>query len=274
MADGAAGEIRRQLGRATACWKDRVLTLESPHSIETQTLGSRGAYVSYPPGGTLQIYALHRLMPGWPLPTVIWVYGLALQALIALICGLLTFRMIEPPNRGGLALFFPIAASVTYLFQPVPYYFHPMVQLGYQAVLLPFAIAVYLEFVIRTAPRPGLLWLQAAVIGWMAALDWLFVPFGLALMLFRFISPLPSWRPTGAFRTLVGTSLQIWLLPTLICVAFVANVYVNGLMGELVSRALIRTAIAVASCSPSGTSSTSSLSPRLAARQCGCCLPS
>src|SRR5262245_20700825 len=47
-------------------WTDRLLTLESPRSIETETIAARGVYVSYLPGGTLQLYLLHRLLPDLP----------------------------------------------------------------------------------------------------------------------------------------------------------------------------------------------------------------
>ena len=129
---------------------DRMLTIESPRSIEATTLDERVVYTSFPPGGVLQAYFLHRLLPGIPLVTLISVYGVAIQALVALIYGLLVFRIIKPKDRGGPAMFFPIAAMVTYLFHPAPYYFHPMTPFAFQAAMVPMALATWLEYAIRT----------------------------------------------------------------------------------------------------------------------------
>jgi hypothetical protein len=222
-------------------WADRLLTLESPRSVETETIAARGVYISYIPGGTLQLYLLHRLLPDLPLPLLVSLYGLAIQILVALMCGVLTFNMIDRADRAGPAVLFVLSAMLTYLFQPVPYYFHPMVQFGYQWVLLPFAIACYLEYRLRTQGGRGLLWASAAVAGWMAATDWMFIPFCLALTLFRFVSPLPAVREKRWARGAVETLLQIWTLPAIVCVAYLGNLYANGLVGSLISRAKERT---------------------------------
>src|SRR5476649_1780608 len=224
-------------------WADRFLTLENPRSIELTTLAARGVYASFIPGDTLQIYLLHRLLPGVALATFISAYGIGLQALVALFCGLLVFRMIKPEDRAGPALFFVVAAMFTYLFHPVPYYEHPMVQFGYQIALVPFVIATYLEYEIRTGSNRRLVWLQCAVIGWLAAVDWMFIPFGIALTFFRLLSPLDRRHGESAFFSFAKTMFQIWLLPTLICLAFVANLYFNGFLDELLSRAMLRTGV-------------------------------
>lgn len=221
-------------------WSDRFLTILSPFSIETRTIDQRGVYASFIPGGTVQIYLLHRLFATVPLVTLIAVYGIALQAIVAFFCGLIVWRSLAPADRHGLALFFVLAAMLTYLFQPAPYYFHPMVQFGYQAALVPFTVASWLELEIRRSRNPSvsrrLLWLQAVVLGWFAAVDWMFVPFCLALTLLRMASPLPT---VGFIRS----SVQIWLLPTLVCAAFVLNLHANGYLDLLLSRALLRTGL-------------------------------
>ena len=221
-------------------WADRFLTLESPKSIEAMTFEERGVYGSFPPGGTLQIYALHKLLPDVPVVTLISFYGIGLQALIALVLGLLVWRMIEPADRGGIAVFFACAAMLTYLFHPAPYYFHSMIQFGFQSTLLPFSIGLYLEYVLRTGGGRRHLWLQALAIGWMAALDWLFIPFGIALSLFRLVSPLPRQYELGVIAGLFRTGCQIWLAASLACLAFLANLHFNDQLVELYSRAVLR----------------------------------
>ena len=219
---------------------DHVLTLESPRSIEATTFEERGVYTSFPPGGLLQVYFLHRILPAVPLVTLISVYGIAIQALVALIYGLLVFRVIKPEDRGGPAIFFPIAAVLTYLFHPAPYYFHPMTPFAFQAAMVPVALATTLEYVIRTRDDVRLRWLQSVILGWLAACDWTFITLGISLTLFRLLSPLPRQYERGRLMGFVRMMLQIWLLPGLVCLAFVANLYFNGQLDDLISRAVLR----------------------------------
>jgi hypothetical protein len=220
---------------------DRVLTIEGPRSIEATTLDDRVVYTSFPPGGVLQAYFLHRLLPGIPLVTLISVYGVGIQALVALIYGLLVLRIVRPGDRGGPAIFFPVATMLTYLFHPAPYYFHPMAPFAFQAAMVPVALATSLEYAIRTGGESRLRWLQSAILGWLAACDWSFITFGIALTVFRLLSPLPRQYEPGRFIGFVKMMLQIWLLPSLVCLAYLANFYVNGLLDDLISRAILRT---------------------------------
>jgi hypothetical protein len=223
---------------------DRLLTLESPRSIEATTFGDRIVYTSFIPGGVVQVYLLHRLLPGVSLVTLISAFGIALQALVALIYGLLVWRMMRPEDRAGPALFFVLAAMLTYLFHPAPYYFHPMVPFAYQAALVPIALATCLEYAVRAEGRPSLQWLQALILGWLAACDWSFIPFCLSLTLFRLLSPLSGESRPYAVTSLARMLLSIWLLPGLVCAAYLADLYFNGLLDDLVSRALLRTGVA------------------------------
>ncbi|MBV8193618.1 MAG: hypothetical protein JO339_40815 [Alphaproteobacteria bacterium] len=223
---------------------DRFLTLESPRSIETTTLESRIVYTSFIPGGVVQVWLLHRLLPGVPLVTLISGYGIALQALVALIYGLLVWRMMRPEDRAGPALFFVFAAMLTYLFHPAPYYFHPMVPFAYQAALVPIALGTFLEYLMRAKGRRSLWWVQTLILGWLAACDWSFIPFCLGLTLFRLVSPLPGAARPYARASLLRMLLSIWLLPSLVCAAYLADLYFSGLLEDLVSRALLRTGVA------------------------------
>lgn len=221
-------------------WADRMLTLESPKSIEAQTLHDRIIYTSFLPGCTLQIYLVHQLFRDVELPTLISFYGIALQALMALVMGLLVYRMIEPKDRGGLALFFVCSAMLTYLFHPAPYYFHSMIHMGFLSVLFPYTVALYLEYALRAGGDRRLLWWQGLVTGWMAAHHWLFIPFCLSLSLFRVISPLPGQYDRGVPMGLLRTGLLIWTMPALIILAYVVNLHFVGMLEELISRAMIR----------------------------------
>ena len=222
---------------------DRFLTIESPRSIEATTLDERGVYTSFMTGGVVQAYVLHRLLPGIPLVTLISIYGLTIQALVALIYGLLVFRVIKPEDRAGPAIFFVLATMLTYLFHPAPYYFHPMTPFAFQAAMVPVALATYLEYAIRVRDDLRLRWLQIAILSWLAACDWSFITLGISLTVFRLLSPLPlQWEPSR----LIGFAkmmLQIWLVPSLVCLAYIANLYFNGQLADLVSRAMLRTGV-------------------------------
>ena len=168
-------------------------------------LDERVVYTSFPPGGVLQAYFLHRLLPGIPLVTLISVYGVGIQALVALIYGLLVLRIVKPEDRGGPAIFFPIATMLTYLFHPAPYYFHPMTPFAFQAAMVQVALATWLEYAIRTGGESRLRWLQSAILGWLAACDWSFITFGIALTVSRLLrrvagGPIRSGRRYAAGR--------------------------------------------------------------------------
>lgn len=222
---------------------DRFLTISSPKSIEAQTLQERGVYTSFMTGGVVQPYLLHLLLPSIPLVMLISIYGLAIQAMVALIYGLLVFFVIKPEDRTGSAIFFVLATMLTYLFHPAPYYFHPMTPFAFQAAMVPVALATCLEYAIRTQGYPRWHWLQIIVLGWLAACDWSFVTFCISLTVFRLLSPLPKqWEP-NFFIGFAKTMLQIWLVPSLVCLAYIANLYFSGQLDDLISRAMLRTGI-------------------------------
>lgn len=225
-------------------WAERMLTLESPKSIEAQTLHERIIYTSFLPGCTLQLYLAHQLFRDLPIPTLISFYGIAQQALMALIMGILVWRMMEPRDRGGIALFFVGSAMLTYLFHPAPYYFHPMVHMGQISVLLPYLVALCLEYSIRRSgnspQRADLHWWLGLATGWMAANHWLFIPFCVMLCVFRVVSPLPGQYQRGVLRGLIHTGLMIWTLPVIIVLAYAWNLHQVGMLQELFSRFMIR----------------------------------
>ncbi len=227
---------------------DRFLMLESPYSIEATTFQQRVVYPSFPTGGLFQVYLLHEIFPGVPLVKLISLHGVAIQALVALLYGVLVLRTMKPADRTGLALFFPLAAMLTYLFHPAPYYFHPMTPLAFQAAMVPVAVATMLEYAMRIERLPArvrrLGWWQTVALGWLAACDWTFITFGIALSLFRALSPLPGKYERGLVREFVGTMLQIWLIPGLVILAYLADLYFNGALDELIQRALLRTGVA------------------------------
>ena len=106
--------------------------------------------------------------------------------------------------------------------------------------MVPVALATTLEYVIRTRDDVRLRWLQSVILGWLAACDWTFITLGISLTLFRLLSPLPRQYERGRLTGFVRMMLQIWLLPGLVCLAFVANLYFNGQLDDLISRAVLR----------------------------------
>jgi hypothetical protein len=119
-----------------------------------------------------------------------------------------------------------------------------MVPFAYQAALVPIALATFLEYVMRAEGRRALWWVQALILGWLAACDWSFIPFCLSLTLFRLLSPLPGEARPYAIASLARMLLSIWLLPGLVCAAYLADLHFSGLLDDLVSRAMLRTGVA------------------------------
>ena len=231
-------------------WADRLLTLESPASIEAQTFAERGVYTSYLPGAPLQIWAVHHLAPGVPLATLISIFGVVSQVLVAVVCGLLVYQSVrdrEAEAHGKVPLTylpFVIAAMLTYLLHPAPFNFHALVYFGYQAAMLPFALALLTELLRRQRDRPLLEMGQSAIVIWLAFVDWLFIPLCLTLTLFRLISPIPHQAGWNWRRLAIRTAFQLWAGPALLCLLYLANLYSIGQLHTMAERAYLRMGIA------------------------------
>lgn len=159
-------------------WALRFALLNEPKSVEFPTLESRNPYVSYPPGFVLTAYAYSALRDGEPTARSLMEWNLINHALIALTLGATTFLVLRRLGLGRASATLLAAMSPALaLLLPGPLYWHQNVYFADQAVLLPFALFVFLEALRDTVPaaRPACdRWLALTSI-WGVACDWLFV---------------------------------------------------------------------------------------------------
>lgn len=168
------------------------LMLELPRSVEFPTLESRQPYLSYPPGAVIQFYLVSKVLGKEPLPAELMVFNLANHFLIALVLMLTVFFFlcqIGASVGGAFGL-----ATIPVLFElllPGPLYWHQNVYFSDQAVILPFALVVFLE-VLRDQvhTRSGRLLLGTAQVcmfflGMLS--DWLFAFVSLVVYLKRLV---------------------------------------------------------------------------------------
>ena len=76
--------------------------IESPASIEFATLESRHPYASYPPGSTLPIYVLARVLGQEPNPRMVMGYNLATHCLIAWLLGATAYVVLVRGRNSAL----------------------------------------------------------------------------------------------------------------------------------------------------------------------------
>ncbi len=215
-------------------WNDSGSLVEIPASIEFEGIQDRSLYVSYPPGAQIEIFLLRKSFPGVDTTTLAQLFGLANQIAIALLSYLIVMAL---PFVGPRRLFATISASL-YLLHPIPYYWHATVFFADQAVILPFAVAIYLEARIRTQPAKWHLWAQAVILGMMAYIDWLIIPFAITLFAFRLISPIE-----GGFAGRTKQAIAIFLLPAVAIATHLAVVLYLHRTFALLERFVFRTGV-------------------------------
>lgn len=225
-------------------WKLRFTMYWEPDSIEYPTLASRKPYVSYPPGSILPIYFLGELWPGGPTPTLVMVYNLANHFLIALTLALLAWAAIRRMGLETLPAFtLALGPPLLYLFLPSPFYEHQMGYFSDQAIMLPYALLVYLE-VLRQPERPEkqrrlLDGLQAAVIFWGIFTDWLFPFVVLTLYAVRLFQ-----GQLGRFpKTFLKRSILFWSSTALALGLFALQLYRVHAFESLFYRFVHRSAV-------------------------------
>ncbi|MBF0591935.1 MAG: hypothetical protein HQL02_07595 [Nitrospirae bacterium] len=179
---------------------DRFLLLHSPQSIEFPTLQDRNPYPSYPPGQTLGVFLLAKLMATEPSVGMIQGLNLFSQLLIAMILGALAWSILDRTGFGAwVRLPGALFASFFYILNPCSMYFHQNVYFSDQAVLLPFAVAIAFEVLDLPKRRRIFEYMQIGVVFWGILTDWLFVFVTAVICLCRLLDPWlrdkdMSWR--------------------------------------------------------------------------------
>jgi len=124
----------------------RGVMFNNPDSIEFSDLAARQPIVSYPPGMLLPVYLISQLTAREPSLAIIMGYNLANHFLIALLLALTVFLLLS--QLGYTRWFFSflcLIPPIVYLLLPGTLYDHQMRFTSHHAVLLYFALYVFLE---------------------------------------------------------------------------------------------------------------------------------
>lgn len=117
----------------------------NPNSIEFNDLKSREVYSSYPPGTIIPLYFL-GLIKGEVDSNAIMIFNLLNHFFISLTLGLIIFFFLIKINFGYLKSFLLSIIPITfYILSPVTLYFHHIVYFSDIAIILPFALYIFLE---------------------------------------------------------------------------------------------------------------------------------
>ena len=221
---------------------DRALLLERPRSIETPDPASREVYASYLPGFAVEVLLAHKLVPWLGLLNTIFLFGIASQLVVCIVCGSIVRRALADDEQPLIAAYFVLTAMLFYLLHREPMFLHAMLYHSFQAEILPFGLIVLLEMKRRLGngdPR-RLSWLITVTLGWLSVVDWMWVPICIVLSLLRLVSPIAQESLWRRCRTIFR---QVWLLPLLIMAAYVGLLWQVGALGKMVARALLRTGV-------------------------------
>lgn len=124
----------------------RFLYISWPDSEEYDIIQKRGPYVSYPPGAIFPVFILAKIFQVDNLVLIISSYNLATQYIIAILLFLLMFMVLEYFKEAkGINIFFSIIPSSIYLYTPPTLYWHMIVYFADEAVMVLFALFVFLE---------------------------------------------------------------------------------------------------------------------------------
>ena len=219
---------------------DRFAMLDYPRSVEAPTIRTRSPYVSYPVGFLLPLHALTVLSRAPPSVERIMRFNLANHLAIALVLATLAFAMARgsafPPP---LAVVFAAVAAGVALLTPGPLYWLQNVYFADQAVILPFALVLLLEWLRDgTAPRArrAASALLPLVLFWGSFVDYLFVFVALTLFAKRWLAGEHGWRD----RARRAAAIRFWIPVVAALAIFFVHIAFLGELRKLAERAVFR----------------------------------
>ncbi len=224
-------------------FSDHFAMMANPDSAEFETLKDRSFYDSYPPGCILPLYFLANVS-GRDRITFGFVQKWDLfnqymnTLLLAFLVYLLFLKIKIHPAIGLLAAVTPTFVNI---FMPSPFYFYHSVYFSDQAVLLPFILTIFLEFLRMCAeeekPRKIISVIQGVVMFFGALTDYLFLCLVLVIYVKRLILKEVSFKSVWAW---FKDSLK-FAAPTLIALGlFALQILVDGPV-RIVEMFLFRT---------------------------------
>src|SRR5215510_3299764 len=170
-------------------WNERGISFFNPPSIEFPSLVSRHPYVSFPCGAQLPPFVLAKALGVNVTPGFFHIWGLVWHGIIGglLIWGLLLFNANDKEPERTLGAFLP---GFLWLGTRGPLTFFPTLWFADHAVLLPFVLVGLVEVIVahsllRERHRRWLTWSLPGLIFWGMYTDWLFLPLGAVILVYR-----------------------------------------------------------------------------------------
>ncbi len=209
----------------------------NPKSVEFPTLLSRHVHESFPPGSTLPIYIISKIIKTEPNPSLIMKYNLINHFLIAFFLSLTIFFFLLQLNFSYINSFlFSIPPILLELLLPGPIYWHQNVYFHPQAVLLPVIIFIFLE-VIKERVKDNkkiifILIIQGLLLFYGPLTDWLFIIFVFIVYLKRvFNSEMGKTARTFTRRSI------LFFMPSCISLGlFVFQLYSLGVLPTIIDK--------------------------------------
>ncbi|MCD6310069.1 MAG: hypothetical protein J7M18_05105 [Candidatus Eremiobacteraeota bacterium] len=223
--------------------KLKFVQVEDPASVEFPALEKRKLYLSYPPGAVLPVYLLAKIIRHEPTVPMVMGYNLANHLLIAIFLALLAYILLAQLKVHPLnAMFFSIVPPMFELLMPGPLYWHQNVYYADEAVILPFAIVIFLEVLRKSIRKKSTLnivnIIQTIIFFYGFLTDWLFVFIALVMYVKRILTgEIPVRKGILQF---LWYSLVFWL-PGLIAIGlFLIQVSYFNFWQEVMERATTR----------------------------------
>jgi len=236
-------------------WQLKAGVYTTPGSVEKQDLERRRRSTSYPSGFIVPIHVVSKLIGREPSVNMVVTYNLIAQFLVALLLALTVFALLRHSRCDhATAFLFALTPPCLYLLLPAPLYQHLVRYVPDNAVLLPFALFVFLE-VLRdgAGDRRRVRWLLAALLGIVAfggiLTDYLFALVALCVYLKRLVrgqlgrgflgfvaGSALFWLPVGLGLALY--LLQLWLFNGLEDLAYKFQLWTSSSSERGFSRGL------------------------------------
>lgn len=224
---------------------DGFLMLERPKSIESNFVSFRDIYASYPSGAIIPVYLMKLVIPGVDTIYAVHSWNLFNQYLIGLLIAAFVYLSLPRQDKKHNAFVFSALSGASYIFLRKAFYWHEMAYFADQAAILPFAVILMLEMLIRTrvSGRGVILLGQSFFLFVLMSIDYLAVPVALVLWSCRILYPMDSKDKGFAWRIAFGSGVQIFSPVLVSLVLFLASVYLNGQGDRLFGMFLVRTGI-------------------------------
>lgn len=215
---------------------NKLLSLWIPQSINYISFEDRQPYISYPIGPYLILYFIKLIFQNIETLKLIhyssaFIHYLILILIFLFISNLKNFN-VENKNLNTFALL----SSVSYLFLPLPFYYHLMLFNFDTLIILPFVSIIFLEYFIRIKPEKNLFIIQSIIIFFSGFFDYFPIMISISLFIFRLFFPIKEKKSIFNF-------FQIFLPLSFPYLLHIYHLYYTDELYHLFKRFLTRTGI-------------------------------